>query len=202
MRWICPDCGSEKNGPERPRTDDVRRYCLPCSESTGRLVKRTAPVLEARRAAGAARSAKKARRKAEREKADRTIHGVNVDAEARMLIRRSATLRAGLRRQRNEPPIIDLKGRPSRTGSVAAGRQGVAWSREGRVVLYRSRHESAEQVRDTLLHELVHLALPHYVHHGPEFHKMLVQTAWEGYGVSIRRGTRFTGQVARALAGA
>ena len=39
-RWYCPQCGSGKLAPERMREDNVLRYCLSCSETTGRLVRR------------------------------------------------------------------------------------------------------------------------------------------------------------------
>jgi hypothetical protein len=58
-RWECPNgCGAVM-GPRRPRKDDVRRYCLPCSEESGRLVERVAPVVEKERKAAAERAAKK-----------------------------------------------------------------------------------------------------------------------------------------------
>lgn len=92
VRWVCPRCGNSINGPERPRKDDVRRYCLRCSEKTGRLVERTAPKLERERAVKAERaqaqrkvaSARKATQRAaaaERERARRTVVGVNLDDE-------------------------------------------------------------------------------------------------------------------------
>jgi hypothetical protein len=45
-RWQCPKCGDGKLAPRRPRRNDTRRYCLPCSDKTGRLVQRQAPSLE------------------------------------------------------------------------------------------------------------------------------------------------------------
>lgn len=48
-RWVCPRCGAGKLAPSRPRKDDVRRYCLACSERTGRLVRRLSPALERQR---------------------------------------------------------------------------------------------------------------------------------------------------------
>lgn len=50
-RWVCPRCNVGRLAPTRPRRDDVRRYCLPCSEATGRLVERVAPSIERKRAA-------------------------------------------------------------------------------------------------------------------------------------------------------
>ena len=39
-RWVCPLCKVGKLGLQRPRRDDVIRYCFPCSEQTGRMVER------------------------------------------------------------------------------------------------------------------------------------------------------------------
>lgn len=39
-KWTCPKCESSVLGPQVPRQNDVRRYCLDCSAKTGRLVER------------------------------------------------------------------------------------------------------------------------------------------------------------------
>lgn len=48
-RWVCPRCSSGALAPQQPRKDDVRRFCLSCSEETGRLVERKCPALERQR---------------------------------------------------------------------------------------------------------------------------------------------------------
>jgi hypothetical protein len=68
-RWVCPSCASGKLAPGRPRKDDVRRYCLPCSEKTGRLVERTCPALEAERTKRAERAKTKREKARKREQA-------------------------------------------------------------------------------------------------------------------------------------
>lgn len=45
-RWSCPKCGGGRLAPRRARLDDIRRYCLGCSEQTGRLVERVCKVAE------------------------------------------------------------------------------------------------------------------------------------------------------------
>lgn len=50
-RWKCPQCGAGVLAPSRPRRNDVRRYCLPCSAQQGVLVERTCPALESQRSA-------------------------------------------------------------------------------------------------------------------------------------------------------
>jgi hypothetical protein len=37
--WTCPTCSKAKRGPSRPRMDNTCRFCLPCSEKAGKLVK-------------------------------------------------------------------------------------------------------------------------------------------------------------------
>ena len=49
VRWKCPICDDGLLAPTRPRRNDVRRYCLPCSTKSGRLVDRVAPSLEKKR---------------------------------------------------------------------------------------------------------------------------------------------------------
>ena len=49
VRWKCPICDDGLLAPTRPRRNDVRRYCLPCSTKSGRLVDRLAPSLEKQR---------------------------------------------------------------------------------------------------------------------------------------------------------
>ena len=68
-RWKCPRCGAGKLAPSRARKDDVRGYCLPCSEATGRLVRRGCPSLDAERARKAERQEVRKRRLAQKQRA-------------------------------------------------------------------------------------------------------------------------------------
>jgi hypothetical protein len=68
-RWTCPQCDSGKLAPSRPRRDDTRRYCLPCSEKTGRLVERTCAALERQRGVAKERATRKRQAATERAKA-------------------------------------------------------------------------------------------------------------------------------------
>lgn len=70
-RWVCPECGAGKLGPEKPRKNNVIRYCLPCSESAGVLVERSIPALDRKRAEKAARAAEKRRADSERRAAEK-----------------------------------------------------------------------------------------------------------------------------------
>ena len=49
VRWKCEKCNDGLLAPSRPRRNDVRRYCLPCSAKQGTLVERIAPALEKQR---------------------------------------------------------------------------------------------------------------------------------------------------------
>ena len=46
VRWKCEICSSGLLAPSKPRKNDVRRYCLPCSKKIGKLVERSVPSLE------------------------------------------------------------------------------------------------------------------------------------------------------------
>ena len=70
-RWVCPNCQGGINAPSRMREDDVRRYCLGCSATTGRLVQRRAPALERARLVSAKRSTQRRKTKAERDREKR-----------------------------------------------------------------------------------------------------------------------------------
>lgn len=59
VRWKCELCNNGLLAPTKPRMNDVRRYCLPCSASTGKLVERVAPSLEKQRIAKQAATRKK-----------------------------------------------------------------------------------------------------------------------------------------------
>ena len=59
VRWKCQLCDNGLLAPTKPRMNDVRRYCLPCSSETGKLVQRVSPTLEKKRVAKKATTKKK-----------------------------------------------------------------------------------------------------------------------------------------------
>ena len=59
VRWKCQLCDNGLLAPTKPRMNDVRRYCLPCSSETGKLVERVSPTLEKKRVAKKATTKKK-----------------------------------------------------------------------------------------------------------------------------------------------
>ncbi len=157
-RWVCPTCGDGCLAPERPRRDDVRRYCLLCSAKTGRLVERTCPALDRERAekaerATAKRSADRAKARADR-LARRSHNGVDLDAEAKR-IWNTAALREHHRGAK--VPTIDIRRRRS------AHVSGVAWP--SRVAITLGPVHTAEALM-LLAHELAHSAVERSGRHG------------------------------------
>ncbi len=107
-RWVCPKCSSGLNAPEKMRRDDVRRFCLACSQATGRMVHREAPALKARRATKAAqRKAAAAQATAERlaerhalgirRERQELLRGVHLPTLASRLVAKSVPVRRGRR---------------------------------------------------------------------------------------------------------
>lgn len=170
-RWVCPECGASKLAPVRPRRDDVRRYCLPCSEQTGRLVERSAPSLER------ARTEQTERRKA---KAARQRQAAARQRE------RQAERSAAEARKREVVAGVDIRKELARLWAAGlAGRYGKPWHRSvpaltvrlQRKKLYASGHayplqhriamtvpHDAVQVLAVLAHETAHLLAPEADH--------------------------------------
>ena len=66
-RYLCERCGTGRIAPGRMAPDDVRRFCLPCSEATGKLVPLVCPSRERARERTRQRAAEKAKANRERE---------------------------------------------------------------------------------------------------------------------------------------
>lgn len=169
-RWTCPNCETGILAPERPRRDDVRRYCLPCSQQTGRLVARSCPAVEKARAAQTERTRTKAaaRRKqetaaarkerdrqqaraqatserAERAKQERrTYQGWDMIAEAERIWPLMAEYHHG-----KHIPTIDLR------HSTRGGTTGRAWPWRIVITAGGPLHEALW----VLIHELAHAAV-------------------------------------------
>jgi hypothetical protein len=205
--WTCPKCQNAHRAPSRPRKDDVRRFCLKCSEMTGRLVARVCGVLEKARelAVGKRKNSeqKKRERAAERavkarvtERQRYVVAGVDLLDEAKrywdVLCRSKWTegefLRHGMlvdrrqnMRERGHPQIVVRKTRHSLSG---------VWTRvkgvEAVVVRFSGDNQcDAAGVRELLLHELCHAALPTGTGHNMRFRKCLRDAAQELWGVEI-----------------
>jgi hypothetical protein len=80
VRWTCPnDLHPGALAPGRPRKDDMRRYCIACSEKSGRLTERVAPKLEAKRE----KAKVKAHAKATVRRAKKIAHQTQADLATR-----------------------------------------------------------------------------------------------------------------------
>ena len=98
--WKCPECGSGVRGPERPRKNNVVRFCLPCSAKVGVLVERIIPALEVKRKAAKKRASKKAATKrsvaSQRLKNRRMVEGYDMGlvflATKKLLVENAQTL--------------------------------------------------------------------------------------------------------------
>lgn len=178
-RWVCPSCGAGKLAPGRARKDDVRRYCLPCSERTGRLVERSVPSAVAARERKDAARREAAKREREREAARLTARhmaaGVDIRPEWARLCR-LPYVRSLL--PRGVPPIT------------------VAWSTLKDYVTGHARYSgtrvhftfyegaSRAEVRALLAHELAHVIAPQKGH-GEAFRRTFALVLWHGYGVPV-----------------
>ena len=192
VRWACPNGCPAVLAPSRPRRDDVARYCLPCSAKRGRLVLRTAPALEAKRAAKVtavkAKKATRAERKAERETIYFTVHGVDLREELKKLwvLPIARELRAKLSPLRRAlVPLIVVRNR-----RLGTNRYGVYFRRDHKILINRIPGHDAHTVRDTLAHELAHALTPG-AHHGIAWKTAYRLLCEQGYGVRPRVEGRF-----------
>lgn len=182
-RWVCPNgCGGVL-APSRPRRNDVRRYCLACSERTGKLVERISPALEAERKRKAEAAKAKRERKAETAKRNeeaywtvRTVDAagkeinVHVERELRAIARRAGF---GLR-------TVTIKRRHNWTAT-----SGRCWEHSQRIHITTADGESWERLQYVLAHEVAHLEHHGGKSHGPEFRKSMARVgakAWPGIG--------------------
>jgi hypothetical protein len=199
VRWACPTEGSDHPSviaPSRPRKDDVRRFCLECSRTTGRLVPRVPPALErkreARRASEVERLVKVAVRERERDAAYYTVAGVNLHEEMCRMIQAKAFIGTPLRHRGRRPTLIVRRrsSKPRRFGFAQGGR----W----RIIISAYPDITAHDVRETLCHELAHLATP-YAGHSVAWKTMFRNASEELFGVRPRVELRFHGEVTGLL---
>lgn len=160
VRWACPNGCPAVLGSTRPRRDDVVRYCLTCSARTGRLVGRTAPVLERARQEQVART--KAR--------DAAARGREQAAVAARYTVAGVDLREALRVAWGLPVAREWRERSAlpaqlptfhvRRVQAFVGSYGYAWAYQHRIVVKCLNRDEAVVARlGTLLHELAHVLL-------------------------------------------
>ncbi len=198
-RWKCPTCGHGLLAPQRPRRDDVRRYCLPCSSKTGKLVERVAPALDAQRnARDMARREREKAQRARKRQANNTPrkvaqrhwskvgeHGMLIKPETARLwnllkkfpneLPQGSSTR--YRANRMKPPTVELKEKYWHVDD-----EGHLFTR-GASYAYISEHRIAVTPCtswETLAHEIIHCA--GYYNHDRNFYlalKWLTETRWK-----------------------
>lgn len=205
-RWKCPICNDGLLAPQRPRLDDVRRYCLPCSAKTGRLVERIAPALEAQRTRRNEQRSSRAKKKrqsqrrrieraentprkiAERIYSEQGQYGMNIKREtARLwkLLSKMPNTFVGadtahrILRRESQPPRVELKERGWR-----ADENGNIWHTGSTLGLaWQSKQliKVAPNVSwETLAHEIIHCI--GYRYHDRAFYTALIwltETRWK-----------------------
>lgn len=182
VRWKCERCGDGLLAPSKPRRDDVRRYCLPCSSETGKLVERIAPALEQHRARRVeiARQKKKNERIREKARIEKKMnaprevakrkysiegeHGMNIKKETarlwKMIKKMPQECEWGVRGSRiastRKPPSVRLMKR-----GWSVDRDGQVWtSMLGAAGLAYGNHITIKPgvSWETLAHEIIHCA--------------------------------------------
>ena len=171
--WKCPHCNSGKRAPERPRQNDVRRYCLPCSERTGRLVERVCPALNAARQRKHAVHKERRSRKREYARETDARRYIAGGVDVRDVVKRALRLPSVLAELRINHPDQARAGQPRihvrRTRCQPNSRAGTAWPREYRMQIVSWPSQPMNCLRKTVVHECVHLALPPGEGHGAAF---------------------------------
>ena len=198
-RWLCPDCGGGVFAPDRPRTDDVRRFCLDCSKRTGRMVNRTCPALDRQREKSTERSKAKAtvkRRKvsatraAERQRVEerrergavlreataaarvqvRTVAGVDLLDLARRCWETPTFRELRSERPRVEFPAIEFRRHRAGLKAFTSG-HCETYSIRSRIVVTVGTDEYGAW--NTVVHELTHAVLPVGEKHSTRFWTMM-----------------------------
>lgn len=178
VRWKCGHCESGVLAPSKPRRDDVRRYCLPCSQRTGKLVERTSPTLEKQRERRAAFVNQKVQRKREQQKQinnaarnEKKIakqRAIKINNEAKRIWRYMEPFHKG----RPLPRIVIAEGRGSQNGHATY------WLNQIQINVDREQGEyKGKRVWHVLAHELAHCAAPPVITNGNRdvHHRMFYQ---------------------------
>jgi hypothetical protein len=169
------------------RSDDIRRYCWPCSTEAGYLIQRHAPALERKRKDAKTKRQAAEQRQRERVRAIRhareVVDGVDVGKEIVRLIKLPAL--------RDELPEW-MRGRrvPWTLHRGSGVFSGHAASRSYVHLTFGSAH--AATVKMVLCHELAHYVLPDSEHHTGRWARCYARAVREAYGVDVRprRGER------------
>lgn len=163
VRWKCESCNNGLLAPTKPRMNDVRRYCLPCSASTGKLVQRVSPTLEKQRVVKQAASRKKnvAKRATVAKRTAPIKTQKRIDAQRSKMIHNEAEkiwkLMQPYHNGKPLPRIIIARGK--NWGSQGGHAQ--RYSNEIQVNVDRDQSPNrSRRVWEVLAHELCHKAVP------------------------------------------
>jgi hypothetical protein len=181
-RWKCPNgCGGVL-APTRPRKDDVRRYCLPCSKKTGRLVERFSPAMEKKRQKRAQVSKEKTKKKAEKareaERESYTVEGVDMRKELKRVVR-LPVFGGPKGKLAKRPPHLEVK------NGLRGGMLGLAYGYSNRIEISKNQRGYGPKIaKDTLIHEVAHIYVDRVMGrdtstHGPTFNKIYRQAYYE-----------------------
>jgi hypothetical protein len=213
LRWECPHGCPAVLGPRKPKIDNVCRYCLPCSATRGRLVKRSSPVLEKLRRERLVKIANKRMaklsRKHERTAAYYTVLDVNL-YDKMIEFTRLPVFKDNPIGDRVPiyiyPPRLRLRrcSKKPRSRLGFCRYNGNGSSIRSHISISVWPEATLTSLLETLLHEVVHAhvgASPfrHNRHHGPRFKAILRAACEEAFGVRPRVHTRFVGEVERLL---
>ena len=163
-RWKCPQCEKAKLGGQRPGLESVVRFCLPCSERTGKLVRTESPVLRARADAKAGRAKAKRAMKGMKEREKWMRGGLDVRKE----VARCAKVLGIF------APKVTIRNRTD--GRFSGG------SYKGRVVLSLGVQEPRSRVLALITHEMAHEAAWR-AGHGPRWRAKYLELVRRAYGV-------------------
>lgn len=163
VRWKCSVCNNGLLAPSKPRMNDVRRYCLPCSSKSGKLVERVSPTLEKQRTAKKAATKKKnvAKRASVAKRTAPAKAQQRVDAQRAKMIRSEAEkiwkLMQPYHNGKPLPKIVIARGKNH-------GKQGghaVRFGNQIQINVDRSQSVNrSRRVWEVLAHELCHIAVP------------------------------------------
>jgi len=161
VRWKCANCDHGLLAPTKPRKNDVRRYCLPCSANTGKLVERIAPSLDKQRTAKKAAVKKKtvAKRATVAKRTAPAKAQQRVDAQRAKMIHAEAEkiwkLMQPYHKGKPLPKIVIARGKNWGSQYGHAGGNYIQVNVDRSQAVSRSR-----RVWEVLAHELCHIAVP------------------------------------------
>lgn len=189
VRWKCANCNHGLLAPTKPRKNDVRRYCLPCSAKTGKLVERVSPTLEKQRTVKSEQRKVKVEKLNDKNKVMREKKSVVVKRNAAIQKEgeRVWKLMEGWHKGKRMPKINIVNAR----NQLGAG-HATFWNNEIQVnVNMKQTERSSQWTWYVLAHELAHCACPPVrtngkrdVHH-KEFYKALKHACERRWKVSV-----------------